>query len=241
MRRTLFILLLLAMANLSTACMATRKYVRNEVKTSSDGLNARIEVADGEIAEVRDGVEGANSKISALDSKTGQRFDVLTGEVRTVDEKATVANNNAERATGAIITLDQKFRNRNQFTVAGEKSVYFKFNSSKLDSNYQSALDEIAEALTQNPDALVVMEGRTDAIGDKDYNFKLGERRIEAVKRYLAVEKGVPVYKLHHISFGPARPVASNDSREGREKNRAVTMMILVPRVEGAIASKNNN
>jgi outer membrane protein OmpA-like peptidoglycan-associated protein len=81
----------------------------------------------------------------------------------------------------------------------------------------------------QNPDAIVVLEGRTDSRGDKDYNVKLGERRIEAVRRYLAVEKSVPVYKIHEISLGADKPIAPNDSRDGREKNRAVTMTILVP------------
>jgi outer membrane protein OmpA-like peptidoglycan-associated protein len=91
----------------------------------------------------------------------------------------------------------------------------------------------------QNPDAIVVLEGRTDSVGSKDYNVKLGERRIEAVRRYLAVEKGVPVYRIHDISFGAEKPVAENKTRDGREKNRAVTMTILVPKTEGAVASKN--
>jgi OOP family OmpA-OmpF porin len=100
-------------------------------------------------------------------------------------------------------------------------------------------LDEIANTLMQNPDAIVVLEGRTDSVGSKDYNVKLGERRIEAVRRYLAVEKGVPVYRIHDISFGSEKPIAENKTRDGREKNRAVTMTILVPKTEGAVASKN--
>lgn len=241
MQRLLVIVLIFAAANLSTACMATRKFVRGEVKTTSDTLNARVDTTDGEVAEVRDGVHkvgervtGVDGRVSELDSKTSERFEIVNGEVRAVDQKAAEAH-------GAVTVLDQKFQNRNQFSVTAEKAVYFKFNSAKLDAEYQAMLDEIAEALTQNPDALIVMEGRTDSTGNQDYNIKLGERRIEAVKRYLAVEKGVPVYKIHNISFGAARPVAPNDNRAGREKNRAVTMMILVPRAEGAVVQKNNN
>ena len=101
-----------------------------------------------------------------------------------------------------------------------------------------AVLDEVAGMLEQNPDSIVVLQGRTDSVGGKDYNVKLGDRRVESVRRYLAVEKNVQVYKIHQISMGAARPVASNDSRGGREKNRAVTMMILVPKTEGSVAAK---
>ena len=136
--------------------------------------------------------------------------------------------------------LDQKFQNRNAFNVSDEKAVQFKFNSATLDKQYMDALDEIANTLTQNANAIVVLEGRTDSVGDKDYNVKLGERRIEAVRRYLVVEKNVPVYKIHEISFGAEKPVAENKTKDGREKNRAVTMTVMVPKSD-AVASRNEN
>src|SRR5438105_6252712 len=48
------------------------------------------------------------------------------------------------------------------------------------------------------------------------------------------------VYRIHDISFGAEKPVAENKTKEGREKNRAVTMTILVPKTEGAVATENN-
>jgi OOP family OmpA-OmpF porin len=92
----------------------------------------------------------------------------------------------------------------------------------------------------QNPDAIIVLEGRTDSTGNKDYNVKLGERRIEAVRHYLAVEKGVPVYKIHEISFGSEKPLAENNTKDGREKNRAVIMTVMTPKLD-AVASRENN
>jgi outer membrane protein OmpA-like peptidoglycan-associated protein len=225
--------------------MATRKFTRNEVKTASDTLNARIDTTDGEIKETRDSVDrvnqrvtGVDGRVTDLDSRTTQGLNGLKGDVQSVDQKAGQAQTAADRAAGDVVILDQKFQNRNQFTVAAEKSVQFKFDSAQLDSNFKAVLDDVAEMLEQNPDSIVVLEGRTDSRGDKEYNVKLGERRVESVRRYLAVDKSVPVYKIHQISMGAARPVASNDSRDGREKNRAVTMMILTPRAEGSVAAK---
>jgi OOP family OmpA-OmpF porin len=109
-----------------------------------------------------------------------------------------------------------------------------------LDKKFTDVLDAIANTLTQNPNAIVVLEGRTDSVGDKDYNVKLGERRIEAVRRYLAVDKSVPVYKIHEISFGAEKPVAENKTKDGREKNRAVTMTVMVPKADSTVASRND-
>ena len=243
----LFVLLLVSATITVTSGCATKKYVRNTVKTSSDTLTARIEGNEGEIKEVRDNVDkvdqkvsGVDTKVSDLDSRTSEQFNTVRTDVQSADQKASKAQGSADRVAGNVTTLDQKFQNRNNFNVTDEKSVQFKFNSATLDQQYMDVLDEIANALMQKPDSIVVLEGRTDNSGAKDYNVKLGERRIEAVRRYLAVEKGVPVYRIHDISFGAEKPVAENKTKEGREKNRAVTMTILAPKTEGAVATENN-
>jgi outer membrane protein OmpA-like peptidoglycan-associated protein len=239
----LSLVLLVSAAIMVTNGCATKKYVRNTVKTSSDTLTARIEGNEGEIKEVRDDadkkVSGVDAKVSALDSKTSEQFTAVKGDVQNVDQKAARAQGAADKVAGDVTTLDQKFQNRNNFNMTDEKSVQFKVNSATLDKQYMDVLDEIANSLMQNPDAIVVLEGRTDSTGDKDYNVKLGERRVEAVRRYLTIEKGVPVYRIHDISFGAEKPIAENKTREGREKNRAVVMTVLVPKTDGAVASRN--
>jgi outer membrane protein OmpA-like peptidoglycan-associated protein len=244
MQRLSFFLLVCAAILLVSGC-ATKKYVRNQVKTSSDTLTARIETNEGQIKEVQDTqnstdkkVTGVETKVAELDTRTSDQFNSVRTDVQVADQKASKANTAADQAATNVSTLDQKFQNRNQFNATDEKSVLFKFNSATLEPQYTQVLDEIADTLMQNPNALVVLEGRTDSVGTKDYNVKLGERRIDTVRRYLAVEKGVPVYRIHDISFGAEKPIAENKTRDGREKNRAVTMTILVPKTE-AVASRN--
>jgi outer membrane protein OmpA-like peptidoglycan-associated protein len=242
MQRLSFFIMVCAALLVVSGC-ASKKYVRNQVQTSSDTLTARIETNEGQIKEVQDEadkkVAGVDSKVSALDAKTSEQLGSVKTDVQNVDQKTSQANSTAERAAAGVFTLDSKFQNRNNFNTADQKSVQFKFNSAALDPQYKDLLDEIANALMQNPDAIVVLEGRTDSTGSKDYNVRLGERRIEAVRRYLAVEKGVPVYRIHNISFGAEKPIAENNTRDGREKNRVVTMTVLVPKTEGAVASRN--
>jgi len=246
MQKMSIVLLISATLAVTSGC-ATKKYVVKSVNDSADTLNARIDTTNGEVKEVRDGVDkvdqrvtGVDGKVSALDSRTTQGMNALKSDIQNADQHASTAQGAADRAANGVNALDQRFQNRNNFDVSGEKSIQFKFNSATLDKEYLDTLDDIANALVQNPNALIVLEGRTDSTGAKDYNQQLGERRVEAVKHYLVVEKGVPVYKIHEVSFGAEKPVAENKTREGREKNRAVVMTVLVPKSEGAVASRNN-
>jgi outer membrane protein OmpA-like peptidoglycan-associated protein len=229
----------------ATSGCASRKYVRSTVDNSADTLNGRIDTNEGEIKEVRDDVDkkvsGVDSKVSALDTRTTEGMSSLKGDVQNSDQHAAQAQSSADRAANGVNSLDEKFQNRNQFDVSDEKSIQFKVNSATLDKQYTDTLDEIANTLMQSPNSILVLEGRTDSSGAKDYNVKLGERRVDAVKRYLVVEKGVPVYKIHDVSFGSEKPVAENNTREGREKNRAVVMTVMIPKGSGDVAARNNN
>jgi len=250
MQRVSIVLFLSATLAATSGC-ATKKFVRNTVQTSADALTARIETNEGEMKEIRDNLDQkitgvdtrvttVDGKVAALDTRTTEGLNSVRTDVRGVDQRATDARSAADRASTAVNALGDKFANRNQFDVSTEKSIQFKFDSAKLDQQYMTELDEIASTLTANQNAIVVLEGRTDSTGNKDYNVRLGERRVEAVKRYLAVEKGVPVYKIHEVSFGADKPVAENKTRDGREKNRAVVMTVLVPKVDN-VAARNNN
>ena len=249
MRRLSTVLAISTMLAVLSGC-ASRGYVRKTVNTSSDALSARIEGNESEMKEIRDSldkrvsgvdtrVSEVDSRVTSLDSKTTEGFNSVRTDVRNVDQRTGEARSAADRAANGVNVLDQKFQNRNMFNVSEEKTIQFKFDSAKLDKQYTDLLDEVAADLLQNPNAIVVLEGRTDSTGNKDYNVRLGERRIEAVRRYLAVEKGVPVYKIHDISFGAEKPIAENKTHDGREKNRAVTMTVMAPKTEGAVASRN--
>jgi peptidoglycan-associated lipoprotein len=245
-----------ALAGVSSGCLSTRKFTRNEVKSASDALkadytakidstnaqvketqdsvnqvNTRVSQVDGRVTQVDQKVTATDAKIGELDTKTttsinGVRTD-LTGQVTTVRSAGETTSRN-------LNTLDQKFTNRNNYQMSSQKAVLFKFDSATLTDEGKAALDEVAQSVTTNPDALLVLEGHTDNTGDKTYNIRLGERRVEAVRRYLAVDKGVPVYKIEDISFGADKPVAPNDSKQGREQNRSVTLTVLAPTATAA-------
>ncbi|MFH0932966.1 MAG: OmpA family protein, partial [Nitrospirota bacterium] len=67
----------------------------------------------------------------------------------------------------------------------------------------------------------------TDSIDSEEYNQALSERRAEAVKNYLVKEEAAEKSKISTVGYGESRPVASNDTEEGRDQNRRVEVLIL--------------
>lgn len=103
------------------------------------------------------------------------------------------------------------------------RGVEFAFNKAELSGSSSVILDVAAEQLERCPNIPMEIDGHTDSVGPEDYNQRLGQRRAEAVKRYL-VSKGLRSSRLTARSFGESRPVASNDTDEGRQINRRVEL-----------------
>ncbi len=101
------------------------------------------------------------------------------------------------------------------------RAVLFSFDSSALDATSESAIDDLVGQMQAMPEVSIVIEGHTDSIGSDAYNHELGRRRAEAVRAHM-VARGVSAGRLSIRSFGATRPVASNDTSDGRAQNRRV-------------------
>jgi peptidoglycan-associated lipoprotein len=101
------------------------------------------------------------------------------------------------------------------------KTVYFDYDKSEIRSDARSALKSNAEVIGSGDGATVTIEGHCDERGSTEYNLALGERRANAVKRYL-VDLGVPSSRLRTVSFGEDRPaVQGHDESAWRYNRRA--------------------
>ncbi|MDR1416626.1 MAG: OmpA family protein [Prevotellaceae bacterium] len=102
-----------------------------------------------------------------------------------------------------------------QFSLGGE---------SILPTSYE-ILNQIAEVMSENSDYILIVNGHTDSIGSADDNLLLSEKRANVVKTYLK-EKGIQEDRVITKGFGDAKPIASNDTEEGRAKNRRVEFIV---------------
>lgn len=109
------------------------------------------------------------------------------------------------------------------------EKVFFQTNRARILRRSYALLNNVAEVIMNHPEIeLVRVEGHTDDRGADDYNMDLSRRRAEAVVEYL-VGRGVPPNRLRAEGYGETRPVASNETREGRATNRRVEFNIGEP------------
>ena len=103
--------------------------------------------------------------------------------------------------------------------------IYFDTNKSQVKSESKPALEEVAKLLAQNPAWNLKVVGHTDMTGSLEANMKLSQARGEAVVQALVTQHGVAASRLKGYGVGPLAPVATNDTDEGREKNRRVELV----------------
>jgi OOP family OmpA-OmpF porin len=105
------------------------------------------------------------------------------------------------------------------------RGVNFDFDKSNIRPDAAVILDEAVRLLGGGSGPSVSVEGHTDWIGSDAYNAGLSERRANSVQAYL-IEHGVSASRLSTVGYGESRPIASNDTREGRALNRRVELLV---------------
>ena len=106
--------------------------------------------------------------------------------------------------------------------------VNFDFDSTKVKEVYFGDISELAAFLKRFSDLQVDVEGHTDSVGPENYNQQLSQRRAQAVVDLLVNQHGISADRLEAVGYGESRPVASNDTSEGRAENRRVMATLEV-------------
>ena len=105
--------------------------------------------------------------------------------------------------------------------------MHFAFDKAMLTKKAKQALDQLAADIPNTKGYVVEIEGGTDSVGSPDYNYKLSERRAQAVIQYLAQNYNIPAHKIYVIGLGEDKKVAANSSASGRARNRRVDIRLL--------------
>ena len=107
---------------------------------------------------------------------------------------------------------------------AAAQRPQFDFDKATLKPDGKRLVDTAVKVMKDKSDLKVSVEGHTDSIGSEAYNQKLSERRAKAVRDYL-VSQGIDASRITTRGFGKSKPVASNDTAEGRAENRRVEII----------------
>ena len=109
-------------------------------------------------------------------------------------------------------------------TVTETISLHVEFDTAKWDvkAKYHDDIARVADYMKRHPNAKATIEGHTDSVGKAAANKKLSLQRAESVKKYLVEKLGADASRISTAGYGPDKPVDSNKTAEGRQKNRRI-------------------
>ncbi|MDP4209784.1 MAG: DUF5723 family protein [Bacteroidota bacterium] len=119
------------------------------------------------------------------------------------------------------VTVNLNMDNNNPSSVVRNDKLQFDFNKATIRKSSYPLLDKLAEKLKSEKKMKVNLEGHTDSIGSDGYNMILSQKRAQSVKLYF-LHKGVQARQITLKGYGKTRPIATNKTSEGRQKNRRV-------------------
>ena len=228
MRKSLIAASLLSLTVAMAPACATKKYVRTEV----GGVNSKVDTLGSTVEQTQGRIQQDEARIGQVDQKA-----------EAAGTAAQAAQNSANAAQQAARQVDTKVDRVNQelsaSIAAGRKLVYevtlsedqgnFKFGKTDLPDEAKARIDQVVNQLKgeAGKDIYIEVEGHTDNVGGKEMNYQLGLERAESVKRYLYAQHQIPLHKINVISYGEDKPVAPNNTRDGRAQNRRVVIRVL--------------
>jgi OmpA-OmpF porin, OOP family len=123
-----------------------------------------------------------------------------------------------KKAPEAASEMEQKIMEKGRATL----DVEFDTAKSVVKQKYYDEIKSVADVLTNHPDLKIVIEGHTDNVGGTKYNLTLSQKRADAIKMVMVKKFGIDTSRLTAKGYGFSRPIASNATKEGRQKNRRV-------------------
>jgi peptidoglycan-associated lipoprotein len=167
-------------------------------------------------------VEAASLAQTQADAQALKDAQAVAAAAALIEAQALADAEAAQQAAdnAAAQVADQK-QQAQEAAQALAHVIYFDFDQSTIKPEFRSALNGHAAYLSQNPSAKIVLEGHADERGTREYNIALGERRGNAVSRYLVVQ-GVSIEAIEVVSFGEERPVNSGSDSASLSENRRV-------------------
>lgn len=204
-------------ASVLAGCYTMDPYT-NDKKVSKTTKGATIGAVAGAAIGMLTGGDGRNRRKNAL---IGAGVGALAGGAAgNYMDRQEMKLRAQLQGTGVSVT-----RNGNDITLNMPGNITFATNSSDLRPDFAGTLHSVALVLKEYDKTILEVAGHTDNVGSDQYNQELSQRRAQSVATYLE-SQGVLARRMMTVGAGESRPVASNDTEEGRQANRRVELTL---------------
>ncbi len=177
------------------------------------------------LAQLQRDLDERNESISTLETALGG----ASAEAMTLNSLLAEQQQRREQVADAERMFTS---NEAELTRSGNslilRLVGLNFDSGEavIRTNQFALLEKVEQAVALFPDAVVTVEGHTDSFGSDELNLELSQRRADALRAFLLAQMGLAPYRISAMGYGEARPIATNDTAEGRARNRRIDLVI---------------
>jgi OmpA-OmpF porin, OOP family len=231
--------------------------VAEKIKFTNDdfgvarSLDTRVAPVETRVTTTEGRMDTAENRLTASEQNAQRlsgQLEELSAVANTARGGAKAAQETADQALAAakansadIQATNDRISQIDNYEAKQNIAVNFKVNSAVLSDEAKAALDEIAAQAKNEKGYLIQVTGYASADGPEARNRALSERRAEAVRRYLAENHDIPLQRMiNPFGFGELKPVAENNTRDGRKQNRRVEVAILINKGLTASATTSN-
>jgi outer membrane protein OmpA-like peptidoglycan-associated protein len=211
-------------------------------------LDAGTEPVEAELVAYIEDLRQHEQQLQTDAEENRRRIVDLEEEIRELDERlggvseervALVQRLEAEAANRAQFERIESLFGREEATIYREGNntiirlvgLTFASGSANVDPAFRPVLEKVRAAVAVFPRSRIVIEGHTDSYGSDDANLALSRARAQSVGTFLTDEFGVASFRISAIGYGETRPIANNETDQGRTRNRRIDLRIE-PQIE---------
>lgn len=192
-------------------------------------LTQALETAKNALQEKEAQIAVLKEQISKMESQLGELKLKEAGLTQAMDsllEAQRLAREKYERVEKMFSPEEAQILRSGDKIILRLYSITFPSGKATIEHKYFGLLAKVCEALKEYPEAQITVEGHTDSRGSDQANQKLSTERAEAVREYLLATGGFDGARITALGYGETRPIASNDTEDGRRKNRRIDIVV---------------
>lgn len=188
------------------------------MKTDRGNLEEHLQNRDRRIARLKHSVDSLNARLAGLNA----REELVSGELQDQRERDRTLN----RIRSVFNEEEAEVRTSGDHVIVRMLGLNFESGSSEIQPKSFNLLTKAQRVLRELPDGKITITGHTDALGNDAGNMTLSEKRAEAVRQYLLANMDLAPERIVAIGRGESEPIASNETEDGRAKNRRIDVSI---------------
>lgn len=180
-----------------------------------------------ELADRNEQLAAVNTEVQRLEARLGGVSQERVNLQRRVDAQDTLRGNVA-KVEGMFAPSEARVLRQGEDVIISLLGINFPPGRSSIDAGNMPLLTKVQQSLALFQGSSLVVEGHTDANGSDSANLILSQDRADAVKQYIVSNFAVDPEKISSIGYGESRPVATNETQEGRARNRRIDVVIRI-------------